>query len=235
MNKNSLNGFSALPCCYSLLLKGHIDRALATQKHTHTHTKSKTKQSQNLISFVVRATSRSIVTMGDGTLYWDLAAYHWSARDLSCKLPAPRKLTLFSNEGHTVTCFTIFKLYWFYIVKLKATLENKAQNKKIWERKKRAQNKHNTFQGDTVAPTSVHIWLCVNSCVCQSGVRATPPKKNWTKHNRNKIVPTRLVASNTESKIYGTTVRARCNKATRQRRESKSFLIIALVNKHCKA
>lgn len=35
-----------------------------------------------------------------------------------------------------------------------------------------------------MAPTSVHIWLCVNSCVCQSGVKATPPKK--TKQNTTK-------------------------------------------------
>lgn len=47
--------------------------------------------------------------------------------------------------------FTIFKLYWFNIVKIKATLGNEAKKtktktkfKRKWE-KRRAQNKHKTF------------------------------------------------------------------------------------------
>ena len=66
----------------------------------------------------------------------------------------------------------MFKLYWFNILKLKETPENKAKIKMLEARKKKkkakgkrkkrgAQMKHKRFQEALVALSSVYIWLLV--------------------------------------------------------------------------
>lgn len=63
-----------------------------------------------------------------------------------------------------------------------------------------------------MAPACVYIWLCVNICVSKGG-----------ESKAKKIVPTRMMASNTKGRIYGTTVCAQSNKATRQKEGVKKL------------
>lgn len=71
-------------------------------------------------------------------------------------------------------CLTIFQLYWFNIVKLKGNTrkKNTSQKNKIkrFERreKKRAQNKHKTFQ-EALWHLQVFTYARVNSCVFKWG------------------------------------------------------------------
>ena len=129
----------------------------------YTHTQDKAKPELDIFC----RPGNQPLSCNHGATHWDLAVHHRPTRDLSCKWPAPRKLTLLSNEGETVLCLTIFKLYWFYIVKLKATLEKKKQTRhkiKRFEKKKKGHKistKH--FRGHCGTCKCLHMAVWVQS------------------------------------------------------------------------
>lgn len=110
----------------------------------------------------------------------------------------------------------MFKLYWFNILKLKETPENKAKIKMLEARKKKKESKGkkkkkggtNEAQkisgGISGTVKCLHMAACV--CKCLSGVR-------------EKLVPTGLMGTKRTGQRYCVTVRALSYEATRQRRE----------------
>lgn len=126
----------------------------------------------------------------------DLPRYRLST-DVNDELP--------SKCYTAVIHFTIFKLYWFNIVKLKATLGNEAKKKKKEKKQKQKQSLRGSGrkEGHKISTKLFrrHSGTCRSTYGC---VRGESPK----------VVPTRLMAFNKTDKS---------NKPTRERRKKNEI------------